>query len=343
MITSQLEAFYNHIGLPMSSEPKDLTILKKSLLLELKESSDDGILINGTKWFKNDILLFFETGQSSIFDLNDLINDFPWVKNLYDLDKLTLRSDINDKLFEDQRFREFAKTEGRNLQEEYSRKIKDKFNQADDIAVATFISYLPCFEDEFILITLKTLKDLYKYKLSNLNLEVEKMSKSKLIEETKFLRSRGYYIVVKKILNDNSAFLEENVMLISNTANLIDSSLTKTAIKFQFELNHSEIHLKYLKDVNKQLLHIRQQVSRSQGDGFNHVGKILWAIVVVIIIIARVASSVNRNDYNNYKPRIPYEIRVQDQARRDSITKKVLIDMRRNDSIINANSENKNT
>lgn len=313
MTRSQLNNLYNYTGLPYSEELEALAEVRKVLLLELK-SSDGGVLeINGKLWSKNDLLDFFDSGIVNAFDYEGFVRDYPWVRNLEDFEKITYDPKILHVDFSDPRFAEFAKHEGKNLEESFFLLFKRYIREQDDYYAAALLLYKSCFSTVFQMRLYREGRSMMTLRFNEiLAISEGGWSNQQALDKTRFLKLPGYYVLMKELGAEDPDLLLLNLQVFSTVIKQYALRSIESIVRDQLKLDHSIEGREYLKRVSSRVTEVRQtrdshSSSRSSSSGKNSkaiYGWIAFAVIFIRILLLLGRHSSSSSQYN-------YESNVQ--------------------------------
>lgn len=300
MQISHLKSLYNHVGLPFSTDEVSLQMLRRTILLELKGQGDQPLTIDGILWSKNDIIQFFEVKPDQLFDLEQFLVAFPDAKVLYQLSDLNYRNHLRQLDAESEMIGAFRENESSSLESSFSRYVKEEFRKENDYYVSAALLYLVFFKPAFQLETLKWVKDQLIYRMDNLLINIPVSKQDQLITESKFLRMKGYYALIKDHFNYDTVVLEKNSDCVNALTNKIPHTSLLVIVKLQLELAHSSSIIRFLEGLRDQLSGIvKKEVQNQSGDGPS-AGRIIGIIVGILIAVFRIATTCNRHSSPSY-------------------------------------------
>lgn len=146
MNTAELRLLYNFVHLPYKTDRKSVDELKKTLLLELKFTENDFLLIGNVTFTKNDILRLFEQIPENGFpDWSHLYDTFGFLNVLNTPEKIRHEITISSDLAESKYFDLFRKTELHFTLPGVKQEIQKTVSQFNWVKLKCICSYFGLF------------------------------------------------------------------------------------------------------------------------------------------------------------------------------------------------------
>lgn len=287
MTRNQLKNLYAFVQLPYSEDSEALSDLKKILLLELKPSNSEVLVIQEKHWSKNDIILFFDTPIEDRFDYNKFLFDYPWVSKLETPELIMYEKNLLDIDFSDIRFSEFAKTESKDLEEHFFRTYKNYIIARQDYYAVALLLYEKCFTTTFqskLYSEARVLLENRFKEMIALRNETQ-ATKKELTQRSSYLKSEGFYLLMKKTANEDDDLLFLNVEALHSVIDLYAISSIRNIVNEQLKLNHGPIAVMYLNKAKEQVQKRVVEQERQAEQTAN--GSNVYAIIGLILLVLR--------------------------------------------------------
>lgn len=285
MTRSQLTYLYAFANLQYSEEPEVLAELKKIVLLELK--AKPSIIIGGKEWNKNDILSFFDTPIDQSFDYKTFISDYPWVEKLNNPSEILYDKSIITIDFTDKRFKQFAKSESEQYENEFLRTLKQYLREKQDYYAVALLLYKHCFTRIFQLRLETEIKAMLTHRFNQI-IELSKTSSQKQLinKQAIFFRRSGFYKLMKEVESD-SELLKLNLYALSATINHSrEWRQIKEIIENQMALPHDLGGFAFLNDLKQQI--DKNYTAKTEMD-WKSIIPIIFFAISLLILLARLA------------------------------------------------------
>jgi len=296
MTHQELVDFFNFAGLEYSENPESIQLLKKQLLLELKASPDDSLIISDKRYSKNDVITLFDANLSATttwnpqemkkeyVSLSDFLNSKAYVSPMAFPKSIVDHPDFHtySALEIQPRFADFQRMVQLNLKEHQLR------------SVASSVQFLLFFtpEQQFKITT--DLKLIIRNALVKVKEAMDGNRSQKSVQETEYFVNHNFYEILLKIAADDQDFLMEQLSvgedLMNRKRNASDSV---RFYRFQLSLPFPQEVLDVLKRNERIVSKTSSNESSSESPG---VGRILWIALVVILMLLRFASRCNRSE-----------------------------------------------
>lgn len=302
MTRSGLAHLYAYCGLPFSVDEGEISALKKALILELKSNSGGILHVNGKEWSKNDILKFFDSPLEAGFDLEAFLAAYPWMKELYEPEKVKYRESLKQVDFSTEEFRAFRKSEAPALEERFERQLRNRLAKQEDHHALALLLYRRAFDPEFAELSERTARKMLlervRVAIAQLETATDKKASAPLAD---FMRYTHFYDLIGEIAADDSELLEHIAELYSLVLSTLSVTMAYSVMKNLRRFTYHGTTEAYLDDIEQQLKQLREKQDKSDKgtDSFRYV----YIVLVSIIILFRVFMTVNRtnSDVTNYK------------------------------------------
>ena len=296
MTHQELVDFFNFAGLEYSENPESIQLLKKQLLLELKASSDDSLIISDKRYSKNDLITLFEANSNATttwnpqemkkeyVSLSDFMNSKAYVSPMAFPKSIVSHPDFYtySALEIQPRFADFQRMVQLNLKEQQLR------------SVASSLQFLLFFTPEQQFKITSDLKLIIRNVLVKIREAMEGNRIQKSVQETEYFVNHNFYEILLKIAADDQDFLMEQLSvgedLMNRKRNASDSV---RFYRHQLTLPFPQEVLDVLKKNERIVSKASSNESSSDSPG---VGRILWIALVVILMVVRFASRCNRSE-----------------------------------------------
>lgn len=151
MTNQQLTEFFNYAGLEFSNDKDELRLLKKQLLLEIKSSDTDTLVIGGRPYSKNDLVsLFSENDERAdvIRDTKSLLESFPLLKKVLAPEKVFLYIRFPEAARQHPNFDYFCQYEAQPRFQAFLQRIQSVLKDDKLETTAGLLVLLELFTDE---------------------------------------------------------------------------------------------------------------------------------------------------------------------------------------------------
>lgn len=285
MTRSQLKNLYAFVKLPYSEDSEALADLKKILLLELRPSNSEVLVIGDKHWSKNDIIVFFDTPIEDGFDYNEFLSDYPWISKLETPELIMYDKKMLDVDFSDTRFSEFSKTEAKDLEEYFFRIYRNYIIAHQDYYAAALLLYEKCFTTTFQSKLHREARVLLENRFNEIIALRNESSatKKELTQQTSYLKNDGFYLLMTKTANEDDDLLFLNIEAFHSVIDLYSVSSLRDIVNKQFKLNHGSGAVMYLNKVKEQVqLRAEEKKETEKTFGIN-----IFAVIGIILLIIR--------------------------------------------------------
>ena len=287
MTRSQLTTLFTFSGLPYSEDPGALAELKKVLLLELKVLNTDVLEIAGKEWSKNDFLVFFDSHIEDGFDYEGFLADYPWVKNIETPEIITYDQQLAGIDFTDERFSLFAQSEAKASEELFFRAFKNYILANKDYYAAAMLLYEKCFSGSFRMHLHKEARALLQSRFNGVIAlaEAGETTKSELLKCSAYLKEEGFYLLMKKVANDDTDLLFLNVEVLHHVVDLYSILHLGKIVDRQLALNQDPGGIHYLNTL-RQIVENKQK-SKKKAGAKPRSNKRIYVVLFMIFILIR--------------------------------------------------------
>lgn len=304
MTKHQLDKLFDHFRLPKSYGENELSELKKLLLLELKSSASQTILIGNDTWTKNDVVQFFDTPLTEGFHAEAFYEKYPWAELITTPDKITNTRFLDVRAFEDPLFDQFRREVAVHFENPFLKLMKELMSARKDTLNSTLFQYLPCFPFEFQNQVLTTMRSMMNTRLNTTIALMEDETFRDRENEFAYLKRHGYYTFLAQIGDSDKELLILNLEVFSASLKHLNVQTIKSIIKQQRTLPlppHGILFLDQVQaQVDKVLKQRRATVSQSEGAGS---GKVIGYFFSAVIGLILAFSRCNRSNNNNLSMR----------------------------------------
>jgi hypothetical protein len=321
MTKRQLRAFFEKFNLPEDYSEQSLSELKKIILLELKSSADDLLVVDSRNWTRNDVLEFFDGKLEDGFDEVSFYETFPWAKAIIDPKRINYSPALERMRFDHEEFIAFRNQEAIHYEKAYLDELRSDMRERRDLPVAGMLCYLGCFRTEFQFTVLNTMRSMMNSRLNDAMAAIESSSSKNKIANISFMQSPGYYVVLKKIGDDDGDLLIDNLRVFGSGIAGGNVDTVIDIIRKQKTLPHSPEGFQFLDEVHREVLAIKIGNEKSERSGeWGGVGTILSIIIAVLVALFKCSRMASRNDR---EPAIDWQ---QFEKRHDLNVPRVIID-----------------
>ena len=303
MTHQELVDFFNFAGLEFSENPESIRLLKKQLLLELKASSTDSLMIAGKEYGKNSLLALFDSSDvvATTLNVSQIQEEYPVLRDFMKTDTFVAPMVIPKSIWDHPDINRYCEAEVYPRFGDYLRMVQSELKNHLLRQLASALQFLQFFSEE----QQYQLQHELKLLLRNTFLKVrEAATRSKYrspIEEDSYFANPHFYEVILKIGSDDQDFLMEQL----DTA---EKSMRRKwdAIAAQRIYGH-QLKLPLPQEVKNQIsINLNQlNPSSTQSSDSQPAGRIVWVIVAVIGIVLRVVMMSNRSEPSYTTPYIP--------------------------------------
>lgn len=280
--------------------------------------------INGKPWSKNDLLDFFESGITNAFDYEGFVHDYPWVRNLENFEKIIYDPKLTRMDFSDPRFAEFAKQEGKGLEESFFLLFKRYIREQNDYYAAALLLYKSCFSTVFQMRLYREGRSMLTLRFNEVLLASETgWSNQQALDKTRFLKLPGYYVLMKELGAEDPDLLLLNLQVFSTVVKQYTLSSIESIVRDQLKLDHDIEGKEYLNRIKAQATQVRQtrKSHSSSQSSSRKSSKAIYGWIILIVAIIRIimlfgkhSSSSNRYDFGTkMKQRQMIEEMLQDR------------------------------
>lgn len=288
----------------------ELSGLKKALLLELKSGSGGILTVNGKEWSKNDILRFFDTPLDVGFDLEAFLAAYPWMKDLYEPEKVKYRESLKKVDFSTEEFRAFRKSEAFGLEERFERQLRNRLAKQEDHHALALLLYRRVFDPGFAEMaertTRKMLLERIRVTIAQLETSPNKKAQASLAD---FMRYKQFYDLIEEIAADDSELLESIAELYSTMVSTLSVTMAYSVMKNLRRFTYRGSTEAYLNGVEEQLKRLRDKEEKSESGGNSF--RIVYIVIVAIIMLARVTLFCDRQKSSDLDYNLGENIRMQ--------------------------------
>ena len=213
MTNEQLTAFFDFAGITFSEDPVTLRSLRKQLLLELKSSGKNTLVIGRKEYSGNDLVVLFaghEQKGGTVFDPQQLLLAFPELQKLLRPAQLVEYSEFPELVREHADFAAFCKHEVQPRFDEFLRALQAHIKNEELESAAALLVFLELFTAERCFETERSVKMLLKNKFAAMKQQPVNDAMRRW-----FLNSY-YYAILSAVADDDDDLLYEQFQLVEN-------------------------------------------------------------------------------------------------------------------------------
>jgi|GEM_PF-2975773 len=321
MTNQQLTEFFAYTGLTFSTDPEDLRVLKKQLLLELKSLGNDTITIGSRAYSKNDLINLFDdnegAGVAAPVSTEALLSEFPLLRKVLHPEKIFLFIKFPQAARKHPDFDYFCQHEAQPRFNDFLQRIQATLKEDKLEAAAGLAVFLELFTDE------------QRYKAET-NVKIMLRNKFEIMKKLpvldglmkKYFLNAAYYELVKLVAANDDDFLFEQLRVAEskNGKNSVVSTMI-TLYTFQSKLPFADDILDH---INKNLEQLKKQriSSEARNPGSSSSSseaspfRIVWIVLVVMLFMVRICMRIGHDsnpptpvDWRQYQ--LPEEYRQQ--------------------------------
>jgi hypothetical protein len=311
MTNQQLTDFYNYTGLPFSNGAEAVRMLKKELLLELKASGNDALVIASKSYSKNDLIELFDknAGQPlTVFDLDAFVERFPLMRKILKPETIFLPVELPAGLKVHPDYEIFCMQEVVPRFERYFQEVQKSLKANDLRTVAAQMIFLDLFPEEQQYKVQSAVKIMLRNKLELIKKSLQRSAGRSAIEEESYFMNEHFYTIVRKAGNDDLEFLIHQLHTaekkIAKERNL---TVSKTIYNFQYQLSFPE---EIRVQIKANLDRFRQREEAFSGGSYSgesrSTGRIIWGVIVAMIFLVRILVRLDRNSDHTSPVVYPY-------------------------------------
>lgn len=297
MTHQELVDFFNFAGLQYSEDPESIQLLKKQLLLELKATSDDSLVIAGKRYGKNDLITLFDSNLSDTTSWNPqaMKDEYPSLNDFLNSKAYVSPMAFPKSIVSHPDFHAYSAAEIQPRFGEFLRMVQLNLKEHELRSVASAVQFLLFFtpEQQFKIAT--DLKLIVRNALAKVKAALLKGGRiSKSMQEAEYFVNHNYYEILLKIAGDDLDFLMEQLSVgedvMKNKRNAFDSL---RFYRFQLLLPFPEEVIVVLKKNERITNQANAKESSSDSPG---AGRIIWILIVAIVMVLRLATKCNRSE-----------------------------------------------
>lgn len=286
MTTQQLRHLYDFAGLPFSMEAGDFAQLKKILLLELKSTGDEQLLIDRQVWDKNSLLQLFDSGlPDSEINIEAFEEQHPWISFLRSPLEIEKGAKITPQLRGNSVFQHFVASESLALFPDYKRALKLRMDENDLMLTHALLTYLPVFSDEHQFEIKELVKALLRGKYKTIDDKIDRKISGNAIAEERFFYFPVYYDILKLIAHDDDAFLMYQLDLFRRMLKITQVTDAKRIARLQIGLPLSADAIAWLRQLMDKVYRTEAAALPEHSVGSN--GRSVWVIIGIVIVVIR--------------------------------------------------------
>lgn len=299
MTHQQLTDFFAYTGIPYNPDPDTIRMLRKQLLLELKSSGADVLLIAGKSYTHNDFIELFGKKDLTVEDAwspERFLSQFPVYRKVLDPAQITMPLELPDAARWHPDYKRFLESEVWPTHETYLRELQANLKANHLKAAAGLILFHEFFDTGQQYTTESKVKLILRNKFELIKKSLQRTSGKPIPEESYFMNP-FFYDILRTVAADDEDFLIGQLKTAERKiAKERNRDVSNTIYSYQRKLPFSE---EILAHIQENLDRFSQAYSReaattssaSEGPG---TFRIVWIVLVIIILLVRVAMMVSR-------------------------------------------------
>jgi hypothetical protein len=297
MTHQELVDFFKFAGLEYKEDQESIQLLKKQLLLELKATSDDSLVISGKRYGKNDLVTLFDANSSktATWDPQTIKNEYRSLNDFMNSKAFVSPTAFPKSIVDHPDFYTYSAAEIQPRFADFLRMVQLNLKEHELRTVASAVQFLIFFtpEQQFRITT--DLKLIVRNAMTKVKAGLLKGGRVvKAMPEADYFVNHNFYEILLKIGHDDLDFLMEQLGIGEDVMKIKRNAFDSLRFfRFQLLLPFPEEVIVVLKK-NERITN-KANASEASSDSPG-VGRIIWISFVVILFVFRFATRCNRSE-----------------------------------------------
>lgn len=294
MTTQQLRQLYDFAGLPFSTEASDFAQLKKTILLELKSSGDEVLVIAQQTWDKNSLLNLFDSGlPAATINTEAFEAQYPWISFLRTPMEIERGAKITPQLRNNSAFQQFCAAESAVLFPAYKQTVKLRMDENDLMLTHALLTYLPVFDDTQQFEIRELVQSLLNGKFKLIDDKVDRKVSGNPIAEERFFYFPVYYDILKLIAHDDAAFLVHQLEVFQRMVRITQVPDVQRIARLQIGLPLPADAIAWLRGLMDKVYEAQVATLPESSGGSN--SRNIWVILGIVALVIRLLLLIARH------------------------------------------------